>query len=447
MTELVLFMRLRWLAGFAVLGVVAFPFLRHTWLDRYGNENAPAFLAVGAVILVYNAILWIWLRLLAGRRHIRPHLLILACVQLLADLSSLTILTILTGGIGSPLRGFYVFHMVFCSLLLPQLMAFAGAAVAMLMLTAGLWITTQWPSSPQDNTSLLAWMVLLLVTVWLTNGITRNLRSQSHRLRKQNRHILAISRALKRQQSAMVQQEKMATAGRMASGVIHEIANPLASMDSLLQLIARHPDKVRASAVDTLREQVDRINGIIRRMTAFAHPGDGEWRLSSPNEAVERALEITRLDPRCKAVKIRRELAADLPPIRMLPDAMQQVLINLIFNAMDAMEGKPEPTLTIRTRAAGKSAVIEVIDNGHGITLANQSRLFDPFFTTKPVGKGTGLGLAIAYNFVQQHGGKIGVHSIPGNGATFSLHLPLPDSASEPKSAAIEVAVAESAEI
>jgi signal transduction histidine kinase len=424
-TELRLFIRLRWLAGGILLLVANLPFLRNLLLSSYGNFRVFSF--IGVSILFYNCILWLWMFPYRIEKPVRTHLLVLACSQLLLDLASLTVLTLLTGGIQSPLKSFFVFHMIFCSLLLPHLMAMAGAGVAMLMLTAGLWLTGQWPANSQENMSMLAWMVLMLVTVWMTNGITRNLRQQSRRLRRQNKRILAISRDLRRHQSALVQQEKMATAGRMASGVVHEIANPLASMDSLLQLMSRNPDKVRTTAVSTLREQVARINGIIRRMTAFAHPGTGDWQPVNPDVIVEKALEMVQFDPRGKGVKINRKLAADLPPVKMVPEAIQQVLINLISNAFDAMEGAADPNLTVRTSRKGKYAVIDITDTGTGISEDAMSRLFDPFFTTKPVGKGTGLGLSIAYNFVREHQGYIAVSTTAGKGSTFSVHLPVVD--------------------
>jgi len=161
-------------------------------------------------------------------------------------------------------------------------------------------------------------------------------------------------------------------------------------------------------------------------MGAFAHPGSGEWKTMSLDAVVEKSLGILQFDPRYKKnVRVEKQLAADLPPVRIVPEAIQQVLINLVMNAIDAMEATPEPVLKIRTFRSGKFDVIEITDNGHGMTEAVRQKLFDPFFTTKPVGKGTGLGLSIAYNFVQEHGGHIHVRSAPNLGATFLIHLPV----------------------
>src|SRR5262249_52893755 len=156
-------------------------------------------------------------------------------------------------------------------------------------------------------------------------------------------------------------------------------------------------------------------------------------KLVNPDVIVEKALEMVQFDPRCKRVKIIRKLAADLLPVKMVPEAIQQVLINLISNALDAMEDASNPILTVRTSRSDtppKFAVIDITDNGTGISRESMSRLFDPFFTTKPVGKGTGLGLSIAYNFVREHAGYISVSSTPGTGATFSVHLPVVDARS-----------------
>ena len=242
-TELGLFIRLRWAAGGTLLFLALA--LRLGWITLPWNENARWLGTMGGAILGYNVLLWATLRFLKRQKERKNALQVLAWVQLLLDLGCLTILTLLMGGVNSPLRGFFVFHMVFASLLLPRHMAYASAGLAMLMLALGLWVTEQWPVVTRESASMLAWVAMLLLTVWLTNGITRGLREQGRRLRRQNRRIRGMSRELRDQQRAMIRQEKMATAGRMAAGVAHEIANPLASMDGLLQLMERRPEKVR----------------------------------------------------------------------------------------------------------------------------------------------------------------------------------------------------------
>ena len=422
-TELGSFIRLRWAAGLVALGAALLSDqARFAWFSGSGRRTAAA---VGVAILLYNAVLWLVLRHVVRRRAPRGALLALAGAQMLLDLTCLTVFTVLTGGISSPVRGFFIFHMVFASLLLPRLLAYGSAGLALLLMTAGLWVTGQWPGKAYETSNLLAWVAMLLVTVWLANGITRRLRRQRRRLSRQNRRIHQMSGALRRQQQALIQHEKMAVAGRMAAGVAHEIANPLASMDGLLQLIARRPDRPRPDAIATLREQVARISQIVRRMNAFAHPGDGQWQVMALAETADRALEVVRFDPRLKRIQVDCAFGDDVPPVRMLPESIQQVVINLIINAVDAMENVGQPRLGLRVYRSNGWCALEVSDNGHGITEENRKRLFEPFFTTKPVGKGTGLGLSITYSLVQAHGGRLDVESTPGKGTRFTVRLPV----------------------
>jgi C4-dicarboxylate-specific signal transduction histidine kinase len=239
-----------------------------------------------------------------------------------------------------------------------------------------------------------------------------------------------MTATLKQQQQAMIQHEKMVAMGQMAAGVTHEIANPLASMDSLLQLMLRKPDRVRPEALQTLREQIGRINQIIAQMKTFAHPADMQQQTVALNEVVDQSLHMLRFDARLKQVTVERVFSPDAGSLPLLPQALQQVLVNLIINALDAMSNTAQPTLTIRTERREGWCLIEVADNGTGISPEHMGRLFEPLFTTKPVGKGTGLGLSISYSLVQKQGGSISVHSQPENGTRFTIRLPIDSGAS-----------------
>jgi signal transduction histidine kinase len=429
------FIRLRWIAGVAVVVGAA---VDHLWLHWYPQRLSIAVL--GFVILFYNPILWLVLRDMRENRARRlagggggggnggaggrVSFHVMTWVQLLLDLAILANLTVLTGGIMSPLRPFFVFHMVIASLLLPRLLAFAGAMTGVALLSGCLWATNQWPRTRGEAVTFVAWVVMLMVTIWLASVITQRLHEHRGKLIRRNRRIRKMARVLKRQQRAMVQQEKMAAAGRMAAGVAHEIANPLASMDSLLQLMQRKPEKLKADVVGTLREQVARIAAIVRQMTTFAHPGEGELRVASINDVVTKALDVLRFDTRMKRTKLERQLSPDVPAVQINPDAVEQVVINLTVNALDAMADVPEPKLAVRTACASGSCTIVIEDNGHGIKPEHRKRLFEPFFTTKPVGKGTGLGLSISYSLIKQQRGDIKVESEPGKGTRFTIRLP-----------------------
>jgi len=233
----------------------------------------------------------------------------------------------------------------------------------------------------------------------------------------------------------MIQHEKMVAMGQMAAGVTHEIANPLSSMDSLLQLLQRKPEKLRPEAVQTLREQIARINQIIQQMKTFAHPTDAQQQTADLNEIVEQSLHMVRFDARLKNVTIVRDLSPNAGSLRLLPQALQQVMVNLIINALDAMVQTPEPRLGIRTARHEGCCIVEVDDNGIGISPEHMGRLFEPFFTTKPVGKGTGLGLSISYSLIQKQGGSISVRSHVGSGTSFTIRLPLQDGRSRDREA------------
>jgi signal transduction histidine kinase len=431
-SQLLWFIRLRWCAAAGmVVGSLADKF----WLHWYPHDLGA--MGLGLTILAYNALLWsLTVQTRGGPGQRRGLLLPLAWAQIVLDLACLTVLALWTGGVDSPLLGFYVFHMVFASLLLPAVMAYGGAAVAMIMLCGGLSLTDHWPLTQGPRLILAGWCLTLLLTVFLANHVTRNLRRQRGRLVRQNRRIRNMAEHLRRHQLAMVQHEKMVAMGQMAAGVAHEIANPLASMDGLLQLMERRAGTAAPGSVPALREQVRRINAIVRQMTEFAHPSQAEWRVLPINEAVEKALAMACLDRRLSRVKMLKELGPAAGAVRVQPNGLQQVFLNLLLNAGDAMAETPEPKLVVRTERSGDKCTVSICDNGHGIRPENLARLFEPFFTTKPVGRGTGLGLSISYRLVSDMGGELAVTSTAGQGATFMVRLPIHAPASQERETA-----------
>jgi signal transduction histidine kinase len=418
LTPLRWIIRLRWLAA---ASVIAGTLINQQWLHWFGHSGAM--LAVGGVIAVCNGVHWIVLRSLTNRLS-RRLLLDLSLVAILLDLACLTLLTLWSGGALSPLLGFFVFHMVVASLLLPRMAAYGGAGVSVVMVTGGLWLTDQLPDRLETQLLLGGWIITLVLTVYLASRIMHSLRRQSRRLAAQNRRIRAMTSRLRQQHATMIQHEKMVALGQMAAGIAHEITNPLASMDGLLQLLERHPGRDRSDAIGTLRQQVNRIGRIIRQMTLFTHPSQGEWQTVELSDVAERALEMVQLDRRLADIPIDRHYAPQGCRVWAQPLAMQQVLVNLLINALDAMESQKSPRLEISTTHGEDYSAIEVRDNGHGIQKADLDRVFEPFFTTKPVGKGTGLGLSISYNLIREHGGRIEVVSEPGKGTTFTVLVP-----------------------
>jgi signal transduction histidine kinase len=416
------FINLRWITGVVVSVCGA-----ADWLTFRRHPDSGMILAVGLGILVYNALLW---RALGNSlRSDRPRLLRLAVAQMLLDLVCLALLVGWTGGLRSPILGFFVFHMVFASLLLPRMLAYSSALTAIALLVISLAQSGQLPDSRGDAMILIGMALTFLLTVSLTNHITRDLRRQRRRLVRQNRRIRRMARHLRLQQRTMVRQEKMVALGQMVAGVAHEIANPLASMDSLLQLAQRKSERLTPETIGKLRDQVARIHATISQMRSMVHPTGGGEQPSPLNEVVTQAVEMVRLDPRARRLGIQKILGPEVAHALVRPQALQQVVINLLLNSLDAIAEVPEPKLIIQTRLGEGGYAVDVIDNGCGIKPEHLNRLFEPFFTTKPVGKGTGLGLSISYSLIQRQGGWIDVQSQFGMGTTMTVHLPAPAAA------------------
>ncbi len=408
---------LRWLAGATVIvGGLADGW----WLKWYPQPLRLVLLGVG--ILLYNAALWA-----ACRRH--PPLLPrrpLLWTQIVPDLVCLATLTLWTGGADSPLLGFFVFHMVFASLIMSRPMAYAVAVLAVGLMGSALAITGSWPQGPRQQLGMVGWGITLLLTIYLTNHIVRSLHRHRRRLMAQNRKVRALVSRLHRQQQAMVQHEKMVGLGQMAAGVAHEINNPLASIDGLLQLMQRNDKHVTPENVALLRQQGERIREIVQQLTRFAHPTEYTWDTVGLDDLIESALQVVRFDRRRRQVKIEHPRPRNDQEcnVRVQPHAVQQALVNILMNALDATAGLAEPHIKVQTASNGHDYRINISDNGPGIPPENLPRLFEPFFTTKPVGQGTGLGLAISYSLLRNQGGRIEVASQVGQGTTFSLILP-----------------------
>jgi len=270
---------------------------------------------------------------------------------------------------------------------------------------------------------------------------------------------------LHRLQGLLVNSEKLASLGQLTAGIAHEINNPLAFVKSnlgrmreyahlvleflqplpaALAKLEHSPDPAaaamaasflaRAREVDVdyilqdcaviqgeTEQGVDRVVGIIRDLRQFSHPHPDEERQCDLNEILESALNLTRPELIARAQVIREY--GRLPRIWASPRQLGQVFINLILNAGQALNGQGR--IRVRTFQEGDRVAAEIQDNGPGIPPEILPKIFDPFFTTKEVGQGTGLGLSISYGIIQQHHGTIEAKSEPGQGATFTVSLPL----------------------
>lgn len=228
----------------------------------------------------------------------------------------------------------------------------------------------------------------------------------------------------------MVSTEKLAEVGRLASGITHEILNPLNIISLHAQMIlkdAATPPKI-SEKIRSIKEEVGRIETICRQLLTFSRqaPDPAGTENVQVNQILQHILELIERDSKYKAIEFVRELDPDLMEIKVNPDECRQVFFNLINNARQAMPGGGR--ITVKSEQVEKDKIrfvrIHVQDTGHGIHDEDLENIFQPFFTTKPEGEGTGMGLAVVHGIVEKHGGSITVHSKPGQGATFIIDFP-----------------------
>jgi two-component system NtrC family sensor kinase len=236
---------------------------------------------------------------------------------------------------------------------------------------------------------------------------------------------------LRRTQEQLLQSEKMAAVGQLISGVAHELNNPLTAILGYSQLL-KSEEFVHARGADYLEKlykQAQRTHHIVQNLLSFARQQKPHRAPVQLNQILEDTLVLREFDMKLHNIVIHREFDPQLPMTAGDFHQLEQVFLNLLNNAVDAIQEKGgSGEIWIRTETNGQRLSVEITDSGPGVT--NPHKVFDPFYTTKPVGKGTGLGLSICYGIVKEHGGEIQVRNSPPRGATFSISLPLSDESS-----------------
>ena len=230
---------------------------------------------------------------------------------------------------------------------------------------------------------------------------------------------------LRRAQEQLLQSEKMAAVGQLISGVAHELNNPLTAILGYSQLLTSNgqigPQGMEYA--DKLYKQAQRTHRIVQNLLSFARQHKPERVPVQLNTILEETLALRDYDLRMNHIRVHLELDQNLPLTSADPHQLQQVFLNMVNNAVDAMlEMSSDGDLWVKTGTSGDRLFIEFTDNGPGVK--DPSRVFDPFYTTKPVGKGTGLGLSICYGIVTEHGGAIRVRNAPPRGACFTIEIP-----------------------
>lgn len=245
----------------------------------------------------------------------------------------------------------------------------------------------------------------------------RNFNHMVEQLRESRNEIERLHR------TQMSRAEHMATLGEMATGLAHEIRNPLAGIAGVIEIISRDlPASSPARAVvKDVRQEIARINRIVSDLLQTARPHPPKVRKSDLNTTVEHAVMLGRQQALSKSIEIALHKDPSLPEVEHDSDQIHQVLLNLLLNSLQAIDNNGKIAVTVERR--GDRAVIEVADNGRGISPENLPNIFRPFYTTK--GEGTGLGLSLARRIVEDHQGRIDVTSTVGKGTTFAVILPL----------------------
>jgi two-component system, NtrC family, sensor kinase len=234
---------------------------------------------------------------------------------------------------------------------------------------------------------------------------------------REERLKLATSRQI-------TQSEKLASIGRLASGIAHEINNPLTSILTFAHLLReKEPiDEQDTEDLDLIIHETKRAADIVQGLLDFARERPAVKEPLSLNDVVRRTVRLIRNQKLFRGVTIEEQLSSDLPAVNGDTNRLQQVVLNLCLNAREAMEDGG--TIHIGTRTKEGQVILEVRDTGHGIKPEDLEQVFEPFFSTKPVGQGTGLGLSVTYGIVDQHSGRIEVDSEEGTGTTFTVLLP-----------------------
>jgi two-component system, NtrC family, sensor kinase len=272
--------------------------------------------------------------------------------------------------------------------------------------------------------------------IHISHDITQRKREEEEITQRLEHMVEERTTELKETHQKMLHQDKMASLGKLSASVVHEINNPIAGILNLVLLVKRMLDEgdTRNSDIDKMGQYLSlmetetrRISRIVSNLLAFSRQTKMKLNQVNFNQLIEKTLFIHSNLLKLNGVEVNKALGKNLPNIIGSEDRLQQVIMNFISNAAEAMEGDKHGLLKIKTHHSLKNnrIIVSIEDTGVGIPQKNKDKLFEPFFTTKKEGKGVGLGLSVAYGIVQEHGGTIDVASKEGEGTTFNLIFPL----------------------
>lgn len=275
------------------------------------------------------------------------------------------------------------------------------------------------------------------------NVVLRRLEDNKAELKTSISSLEKANRELRQAQEEIIRSEKLASVGKLASGIAHEIGNPIGIILGYLGLLKGNDLKKEETGdiINRIEEEIDRINRTIRNLLDFSRSSKGELKAVSVHQIIVDMLDMLKPQPMMTDINLVLDQQAAQDTVLADPDKLKQVFLNIVMNSIDAMEanqtkdGSPNKMLSIRTtvvsetqpqrRENGKRVHIEFMDNGPGIPAEDLNRIFDPFYTTKDTGKGTGLGLSVSLRIVEDMGGDIKAKSEKGKATTMTVILPL----------------------
>ena len=223
----------------------------------------------------------------------------------------------------------------------------------------------------------------------------------------------------------LMHSQKMESIGTLAAGIAHEVGNPLASISSIVQVLLRTlSDDFAKEKLGLVQSQVHRITKIIRDLVDFSRPSNYQVQPTDVVRTLTDAVEIVKMGKKAREVTFVTHVRRQIPVLPLVPDQISQVFINILLNAVDALQGR-HGEITADVESEPSQIRITISDNGSGIRPEHMSKIFEPFFTTKQVGEGTGLGLWVSYGIVRSFRGDLTVHSTWGKGTSFIMTLPL----------------------
>ncbi len=268
-------------------------------------------------------------------------------------------------------------------------------------------------------------------------------KKRTHELEEKNIELELALENLKKSQVQLIQSEKLASLGKLTAGIAHEIQNPLNfvnnfsqfSIDLTEEILSVISEQEIVDIGNDLKQNLAKIHqhgkraeSIVRNMLDHARTSKGPKQPTDINALCDEYLNLTYHGTRANNsnfnCEIIRDFDRDLEPIEVVSQEISRVLINLLNNAFYSIRDKTDGKITVRTKQQVENLVIEISDNGEGISKEIREKIFEPFFTTKPSGEGTGLGLSLSYDIIKSHGGEISVTSEVGEGATFTISLP-----------------------